>query len=91
MLLNYKHEEFPTVMTFEQWEKLHNELQAEKMYFIKQKVCGILLFVLGVIAPLLLVGMEGNLMFSVVCIPLGLWATFTKNKIMNFKDGSNIK
>ena len=88
------------VMTKEQWEEIHNsewraEAQkrqnywnrkhaadkAERKYYIKQKLSGLTFAVIGIITPILL---GGDVTFSLIALPLGIWLMFTKEKVMMF-------
>lgn len=76
-----------TSMTFSEWERLHNiEKQKRRdvrLYYIKQRTCGFISLVLGVIAPFCC---DGDATVSVVALlPLGLYLMFTKKKIMDFR------
>ena len=51
------------------------------MYFLKQKLCGLILVIIGVITPIIC---DGDATVSLLLIPLGLYLIFTKNKIMYF-------
>lgn len=51
------------------------------MYYLKQKLCGIVLVGIGVIAPLVC---DGDATVSAFIIPLGLYIMFTKEKVMMF-------
>ena len=53
----------------------------ERIYYLKQKVCGLALVFIGVIIPFIL---DGDATVSLLLIPLGLYLIFTKNKIMYF-------
>ena len=46
---------------------------------IKQKIIGLLLFIIGVIIPFLF---DGDATVSVLVVPLGLYAIFTKEYIL---------
>lgn len=88
------------VMTREQWEELHNlewrsearkrqnywnrkhaADKAERKYYIKQKLSGLTMATIGIITAILL---EGNVTFSLIALPLGIWLLFTKEKVMMF-------
>lgn len=88
------------VMTKEQWEEIHNSEwraearkrqnywnrkhaadKAERKYFIKQKLSGLTMAAIGIITAILL---EGNVTFSLIALPLGIWLLFTKEKVMMF-------
>ena len=49
------------------------------MYYLKQKICGLILVIIGVITPIIC---DGDATVSLLLIPLGLYLIFTKNKIM---------
>lgn len=51
----------------------------ERIYYLKQKLCGLALVLIGVIIPFLL---EGDVTVSVLIVPLGLYAIFTKEYIL---------
>ena len=53
----------------------------DKIYYLKQKLCGVALVSIGVIIPFIL---DGDATVSLLFIPLGLYLIFTKNKIMYF-------
>ena len=53
----------------------------ERIYYLKQKLCGVSLVSIGVIIPFIL---DGDATVSLLLIPLGLYLIFTKNKIMYF-------
>ena len=51
------------------------------MYFLKQKLCGLIIAGLGVLIPFLL---DGDATVSVIIIPLGLFLIFTRQRVMEF-------
>ena len=53
----------------------------ERIYYLKQKLYGPILVIIGVITPIIL---DGDATVSLLLIPLGLYLIFTKNKIMYF-------
>ena len=53
----------------------------ERIYYLKQKLCGLILVIIGVITPIIC---DGEATVSVLVVPLGLYLIFTKNKIMYF-------
>ena len=53
----------------------------DKIYYLKQKLCGLIFVIIGVITPIIL---DGDATVSLLLIPLGLYLIFTKNKIMYF-------
>ena len=56
-------------------------MMKERIYYLKQKLCGVALVSIGVIIPFIL---DGDATVSLLLIPLGLYLIFTKNKIMYF-------
>ena len=63
------------------------ERQMERMnrrkfiYFLKQKLCGLIIVGLGVLIPFLL---DGDATVSVIIIPMGLFLIFTRERVMEF-------
>ena len=55
--------------------------KAEKIYYIKQKLMGLVAVGVAIACPLLL---DGDATASLIMLPLGLYALFTKEKICNF-------
>ena len=53
----------------------------ERVYYLKQKLCGLIFVIIGVITPIIC---DGDATVSLLLIPLGLYLIFTKNKIMYF-------
>lgn len=51
------------------------------MYFLKQKLCGLIIAGLGVLIPFLL---DGDATVSIILIPFGLFLVFTKQRVMEF-------
>ena len=51
------------------------------MYFLKQKLCGLVLVASGVAIPLIL---DGDATASVILIPFGLFLVFTRQRVMEF-------
>ena len=51
------------------------------MYFLKQKLCGLVLVASGVVIPLIL---DGDATASVILIPFGLFLVFTRQRVMEF-------
>lgn len=78
-------ETIETVMTYSEWERIHTQKvqkrKAERVYYIKQKLSGLTMASLGIIAPILL---DGDATFSLIALPLGIWLLFTKKKVMMF-------
>ena len=55
--------------------------KAEIIYYIKQKLSGLVLTAIGIIIPILL---DGDATFSLIALPFGIWLLFTKEKVMMF-------
>lgn len=78
MLAQYKAEQFDgEVIPYRQYKEKQKQ---RKAFFIKQKACGILLVAIAAAASFLTGDGTANLIF----LPLGLYLTFTKQKIMQF-------
>ena len=86
MMVQYsKAEPIETVMTFSEWEKIHNRRKshkrAETIYYIKQKLMGLAAVGISVASPLLL---DGDATISVLMFPLGIFLMVTKEKVCMF-------
>ena len=72
-------------MTYSQWEKIHTQKarkrKAERIYYIKQKLSGLVMAAVGIVMPILL---DGDATFSLFALPVGIWLLFTKEKVMMF-------
>lgn len=55
--------------------------KAERIYYIKQKLSGFTMAAIGIFTPFLL---DGDVTFSLIALPLGLFLVFTKEKVMMF-------
>ena len=78
MLAQYKVEKFDgEVIPYSQYKEKQKQ---RKAFFIKQKACGVLLVAIAAAAPFLI----GDGTASLIFLPLGLYLTFTKHKIMQF-------
>lgn len=53
----------------------------ERLYYIKQKLSGLAMIVIGIIIPFLL---DGDATFSLIALPLGIGLLVTKQRVMNF-------
>ena len=56
-------------------------LLADDCYYLKQKLLGLAAVGVAIVCPLLL---NGDATASVIMLPLGIYALFTKEKICNF-------
>ena len=85
MMVQYsKAEPMETVMTFSEWERIHNRRRlrrrAEKAYYLKQKLSGMAMVAVGIIAPLFL----NDATISLFALPLGMFLLLTRKKVMMF-------
>lgn len=55
--------------------------KAERIYYIKQKLSGLIMAAIGIVTPFLC---DGDATFSLIALPLGLFLMFTKEKVMMF-------
>ena len=51
------------------------------IYFLKQKLCGLVIVGFGILIPFVL---DGDATASVIIIPLGLFLIFTRQRVMEF-------
>ena len=81
----YETEVLETVMTYSEWLKEYKRRtcrsRAERAYFLKQKLCGLVLTTIGIIVPIIC---DGDATASLLLVPMGLYALFTKEKVMMF-------
>ncbi len=54
----------------------------DMVYFFKQKICGIIMLLIGIFCPIFL---NGDATFSLFAIPMGIGLLITKKRLMNFK------
>lgn len=55
---------------------------SKKNYYIKQKLTGLLMLVIGIIMPIM---DSGNATITLLVMPLGIYLIITKEKVMDFK------
>lgn len=71
--------------TYAEWKRIENRRKARRranaVYYIKQKLSGLILVIIGIIIPFV---MDGDATASVLALPLGLYLLFTKEKAMDF-------
>ena len=81
----YDDEVLETVMTYSEWLKEYKRRtcrsRAERAYFLKQKLCGLVLAAIGIIVPIIC---DGDATASLLFVPMGLFVLFTKEKVMLF-------
>ena len=81
----YNTEVLETVMTYSEWLKEYKRRtyrsRAERAYFLKQKLCGLVLATIGIVVPIVC---DGDVTASLLLVPMGLYVLFTKEKVMLF-------
>ena len=90
MMVQYNNgfEAIETVYTYEEWFKEYNRLESqrrrrqrtERLYYIKQRLSGLAMVIIGLIGPLL----DGDTTVSLFALPLGIFLVMTKEKVMTF-------
>lgn len=73
MIVRYKTSEY---------EPLYTLTEAENVYYMKQKLFGLVMLAIGVAAPFLL---DGDATFSLLAVPMGIGLMITKQKVMMFR------
>ena len=84
---NYENiQRLDTLHTYAEWKRIENRRKAHRRanttYYIKQKLSGLILAIIGIIIPFV---MDGDATASVLILPLGLYLLFTKEKVMDFR------
>ncbi len=82
-------EAIETVYTYEEWLKEYNRRETqrrirqrtERLYYMKQRLSGVIMTVIGIIMPFVL---DGDATFSLVAFPLGIFLLLTWEKVMTF-------
>lgn len=85
----YRLEAIETVYTYNEWLKEYNHRETiwrikqrtEHLYYMKQRMSGAIMAVIGIIMPFVL---DGDATFSLVALPLGIFLLLTKEKVMTF-------
>ena len=89
VIYNIGSETIETVYTYDEWLKEYNRQEirrrisqrAERLYYMKQRLSGIIMTVIGIIMPFVL---DGDATFSLVAFPLGIFLLLTREKVMTF-------
>lgn len=91
MMITYSNgsEAIETVYTYEEWLKEYNRQEtkrrirqkAEHLYYIKQRLSGVIMAVIGIIMPFLF---DGDATVSLVVLPLGIFLLLTREKVITF-------
>ena len=82
-------EAIETVYTYEEWLKEYNRRETkrrirqrtEHLYYMRQRISGAIMAAIGIITPFVL---DGDVTFSLVALPLGIFLMLTREKIMIF-------
>lgn len=75
--------ESPFIYTYERDFKQRKAIRRRnRMYFLKQKLSGLVMFGISVTAPIIF---DGDITMSIILFPLGLFLMFTKEKVMEFE------
>lgn len=77
-----------TVYTYEEWLKEYSRRESQRknrqwtehLYYIKQRLSGLAMVIMGLIVPLL----DGDATVSLFALPLGIFLLVTKEKVMTF-------
>ena len=88
-IYNIGSEAIETVYTYEEWLKEYNRREAkrrikqktEHLYYMKQRLSGVMMAAIGIITPFLL---DGDATFSLIAFPLGIFLLLTREKVMTF-------
>ena len=91
MIITYSSgsEAIKTVYTYEERLKEYNRRETqrrirqrtERLYYMKQRLSGVIMTVIGIIMPFVL---DGDATFSLVAFPLGIFLLLTQEKVMTF-------
>ena len=76
------------VYTYEEWFREYNRQETqrktsqktERIYYIKQRLSGLAMLIIGVIVPFL----DGDATVSLFALPLGIFLVLTSEKVMMF-------
>lgn len=81
MMANVKEYDQNTIRlyTLDEAEKI---IVRRRIYFMKQKLCGILMMTIGIICPIIF---DGDATFSLIAVPLGIFLIFAKQRVMSFR------
>lgn len=86
---NVGSEAIETVYTYEEWLKEYNRRETkrrirqrtERLYYMKQRLSGAIMTVIGIITPFVL---DGDATTSLFALPLGIFLLLTREKVMIF-------
>lgn len=85
---NSKLEAIETVYTHKEWLKEYIRREAQRktrqrtecLYYIKQRLSGLAMLIIGIIVPFL----DGDATVSLFALPLGIFLLLTREKVMMF-------
>lgn len=60
----------------------YNKKKRLAIYYLKQKLCGLVMLGIGIACPVLL---DGDATFSLIAVPMGIGLLITKERIMDFR------
>jgi len=91
MMITYSSgsEAIETVCKYEEWLREYNRREtkrrikqrAERLYYIKQRLSGVIMATIGIITPFVL---DGDATVSLFALPLGMFLMMTREKVMTF-------
>lgn len=89
IIYNIGSEAIETVYTYEEWLKEYNRRETkrrirqrtERLYYMKQRISGAIMAVIGIITPFVL---NGDVTVSLFALPLGMFLMMTREKVMTF-------
>lgn len=78
-----------TVYTYKEWLKEYNcreikrriRQRTEHLYYMKQRLSGVIMAAIGIVTPFLL---DGDATISLFALPMGIFLLLTKEKVMIF-------
>ena len=91
MIIQYNNnlQAIETVYTYEEWLKEYNRQETkrrirqrtEHLYYMKQRLSGAIMAAIGIVTPFVL---DGDVTFSFIVLPLGIFLLLTREKVMIF-------
>lgn len=91
MIIQYNNnlQAIETVYTYEEWLKEYNRQETkrrirqrtEHLYYMKQRLSGAIMAAIGIVTPFVL---DGDVTFSLIVLPLGIFLLLTREKVMIF-------
>ena len=88
-IYNIGSEAIETVYTYDEWLKEYNhretkwriQQKTERLYYMKQRLSGVIMVAMGIVAPFVL---DGDGTVSLFVLPLGIFLLLTRKKVMTF-------